>query len=348
MNIVERHIISQQTLVLEALERMDALASDATLFVVDDFFRLIGSLTDGDIRRGLMKGFTVDMPVSNFAKANPKFLKQRSINIQDVKTWRERNVKIIPIIDHDGQIVDVINFGKQISYLPIDAVIMAGGLGSRLLPLTLETPKPLLIVGTKPIIEYNIDRLIAHGIKKINISVKYLGEKIVDKFGDGCNKNAQIKYIFEEEPLGTIGAVSKIYDFANEYILVMNSDLLTNIDLEDMFTTLVANDGDMIVATTPYQVKVPYGIIESSNGLITELKEKPTFTYYSNAGIYIFKRDVISYIPKDSFFNATDLMQALMNVKKKVLQFPILGYWLDIGRHEDYAKAQIDINHIRF
>ncbi len=348
MNIVERHIISQNTLVLGALERMDALASDATLFVVDDLFRLVGSLTDGDIRRGLMKGFTVDMPISIFSKSQPKYLRRGSVNIQDVKTWRDRNIKIIPIIDHDDQIVDVINFGKQISYLPIDAVIMAGGLGSRLLPLTLETPKPLLIVGKKPIIEYNIDRLIAHGIKKINITVKYLGEKIVDKFGDGSDKNANIQYVFEEEPLGTIGAVSKIFDFTNEYILVMNSDLLTNIDLEDMFTTMVANDGDMIVATTPYQVKVPYGIVESTNGLITELREKPTYTYYSNAGIYIFKKEVLNYIPKECYFNATDLMQALMNDKKKVLQFPILGYWLDIGRHEDYAKAQVDINHIRF
>ncbi len=348
MNIVERHIILHKSAVIEALQRLDELAADANLFVVDDDNKLIGSLTDGDIRRGLMKGYTLDMPVAVFAKSDPKFLRKGENGIENIKLWRGNGFKIVPIIDKENYIVDIINFSNQISLLPMEAVIMAGGFGTRLLPLTENTPKPLLLVGGKPIIEYNIDRLLTYGISKITITVKYLGQQIVDKFGDGSSKKARIQYLFENEPLGTIGAVGEISDIESEYILVMNSDLLTNIDLEDMFTTLISQQGDMIVATTPYHVKVPYGIIESSDGIITELKEKPTYTYYSNAGIYMFKKEVLKYIPKGSFFNATDLMMLTIENQKKVLQFPILGYWLDIGRHEDYAKAQIDINHIRF
>ena len=348
MNHIERHLIFHKDSVSSALERLDILASDANLFLVDEANKLIGSLTDGDIKRGLMKGFTLDMPVSGFAKMEPKYFRKGDVNLSNIKQWREKGNKIITILKENHEKIYVINFCRQVSCLTMEAVIMAGGLGTRLLPLTENTPKPLLLVGGKPIIEYNIDHLLKYGISKIHISIKYLGHQIVEKFGDGALKNASIQYVFEDKPLGTIGAVSRIQDIRNEFILVMNSDLLTNIDLEDMFLTLYSQDADMIVATTPYHVKVPFGIIESEEGVIKEVKEKPTFTYYSNAGIYMFRKDVLSHIPDNTLFNATDLMSVLLQNGKKVLQFPILGYWLDIGRHEDFAKAQLDIHHIKF
>ena len=225
---------------------------------------------------------------------------------------------------------------------------MAGGEGTRLRPLTLDTPKPLLKVGNKPIIQYNIERLKTFGVRNMTLTIKYLGHKLVEYFGDGGELELNIKYIEENNPLGTIGSVSLIEKFYNDYVLVMNSDILTNIDYEDVFKELLEKGGDMIVATTPYEVQIPYGVIETDGDAIIALKEKPTFTYYSNAGIYIFKKKYIDLIPKNKHFNATDLMEALYSSGKKVVHYPILDYWLDIGKHHDFEKAQKDIEHIKF
>ena len=203
-------------------------------------------------------------------------------------------------------------------------------------------------VGDKPIIEYNIDRLKDFGIRNLTLTIKYLGQQLVDYFKDGAEKDLNIGYMQEDEPLGTIGSVSLIEQFHNEYILVMNSDLLTNIDYEDMFKDMLDKGGDMIVATTPYEVQIPYGVIETVGDRIVALKEKPTYTYYSNAGIYIFKKEFVDLIPKGEHFNATDLMEALYSNGKKVVHYPILGYWLDIGKPHDFEKAQKDIKHIKF
>ena len=347
MKSILQHLITPQLSVREVLTRLDKLASDAILFTVDDEGKLIGSLTDGDIRRGLIKGLDLTDDIIKFVQPNPKFFIKGEFDLSQMKEWRDKNFKILPVLDKGGKVIDVVNFRTQKSYLPIDAVIMAGGKGTRLRPMTLTVPKPLLKVGGKPIIEYNIDRLKDFGIRNITLTIKYLGQQLVDYFGDGNDRDLAIGYIEEDEPLGTIGAVSLIEEFHNDYILVMNSDLLTNVNLEDMFKSLIEKDGEMIVATTPYEVKIPYGVIETEGDRITALKEKPTYTYYSNAGIYIFKREHLSLIPKNEHFNATDLMEALYSTNKKVVNYPILGYWLDIGKPHDFEKAQNDIKHIQ-
>jgi NDP-sugar pyrophosphorylase family protein len=220
---------------------------------------------------------------------------------------------------------------------------MAGGLGQRLRPLTLNTPKPLLKVGSKPIIEHNIDRLAMFGIDDFWISVKYLGEQIQNYFGNGEFKNISIEYIWEDEPLGTIGAVSKIDNFKHDYILVTNSDLLTNIDYEQFFLDFINQDADLAILTIPYNVSIPYAVLETQMGEVKSFKEKPTYTYFSNGGVYLMKKDMLNYLPKNDFYNATDLMEELIHKSHKVISVPFNGYWLDIGRHEDYEKAQIDI-----
>jgi NDP-sugar pyrophosphorylase family protein len=324
------------------------LASDAILFLVDNNNVLIGSLTDGDIRRGLIKGLELDDDIIKYIQGEPKFLSRATFELSLLQEWREKNYKIIPVLDDDKKIVDIINFRLQKSYLPIDAVIMAGGKGTRLLPLTLDTPKPLLKIGGKPIIEYNIDRLKIFGIRNITLTIKHLGEQLKDYFGNGIERDLNIGYVEEDTPLGTIGAVGLMAAFYNDYVLVMNSDLLTNISYEDMFKDLLDKEGDMIVATTPYEVEIPYGVIETEGDRIIDLKEKPTYTYYSNAGIYIFKKKYVDLIPKGEHFNATDLMEALYSNGKKVVNYPILDYWLDIGKPHDFEKAQKDIKHIKF
>jgi NDP-sugar pyrophosphorylase family protein len=225
---------------------------------------------------------------------------------------------------------------------------MAGGRGQRLQPLTDTIPKPLLPVGGKAIMEHNLDRLTMFGIDDFWVSVKYLGEKIKQYFGTGIEKNINIEYVWESEPLGTIGAVSQIENFIHDYVLVTNSDLLTNVDYEQLFLDFIKQDADLAILTIPYQVSIPYAVLETNDGKVKSFKEKPTYTYYSNGGIYLMKKEMLKYIPKDSVFNATDLMEELIRNDLKVMSYPFIGYWLDVGKHEDLEKAQKDINYIKF
>ena len=225
---------------------------------------------------------------------------------------------------------------------------MAGGTGTRLMPLTEKTPKPLLKVGDKAIMEHNLDRLSLYGIDDYWFSVKYLGEQIEDFFGKGEEKSINIKYVWENNPLGTIGAVSKIKDFRHNYVLVTNSDVLTNLDYEDFYLDFIDKDADFSVVTIPYEVNIPYAVLENKDGNIISFKEKPTYTYYSNGGIYLIKKEMLDYIPKDEFFNTTDLIESLIKKNKKVISYPLSGYWLDVGKHEDFEKAQKDIKQIKF
>ena len=345
---ISNHIIKRTDSVKDVLKKLDFLASDAIVFLVDDDKKLIGTITDGDIRRGILKGFSLDDDITNYIQTNPKYIIKGNYSIEQLAEWRNNNFKIIPVVDTEKRIVDIINFRLQKSFLPIDAVIMAGGVGSRLMPLTKDTPKPMLEIGGKPIVEYNVDLLKSYGVSHLTLSVKYLAEIIEDYYKDGSSKGMNISYVTENEPLGTIGAVKQIKEFHNDYILVMNSDLLTNINLEAMFNELINNNADMIVATTDYQVQIPYGVVESNGNKITALKEKPTYTYYSNAGIYIFKKEMVDHIPEHSHFNATDLLEKGIELNKTILHYPINNYWLDIGKHIDFEKAQKDVKNIKF
>ncbi|MFN1835360.1 nucleotidyltransferase family protein [Balneola sp. MJW-20] len=348
MRHYKEHLIPSGTTIRESLKVLDKLASDAISFVVDKDDKLIGSLTDGDVRRGLIRGAELEQAVDEIIQSDPKYLRKGDHDIEKVIKYRDKNYRIIPILDKNDHVVNVINFGYLKSYLPIDVVIMAGGKGTRLRPLTEDTPKPLLQVGEKPILEHNIDRLTLFGMDDYWISVNYLGEQIEEHFGNGKGKNLHIQYIWENEPLGTIGSVSKIDNFIHNHVLVTNSDILTNLDYEDFFLRFLEEKADFAVVTIPYKVDVPYAVLETSNGHVMSFKEKPTYTYYSNGGIYLMKKEITEQIPKNSFYDTTDLMEDLISEGKKVLSYPLSGYWLDIGKHEDFEKAQKDIHTIKF
>jgi dTDP-glucose pyrophosphorylase len=346
--MIEKHIILKNEQVREALKKLDLLAYDAILFIVDENNELIGSLTDGDLRRGFIKGLGFENSILEFVQPNPVFIFEKDYSIETLEQFKKKYYKIIPVLNGKKQIVDIINFRTRTTLLPADAVLMAGGEGKRLRPLTEKTPKPLLRVGDKPIIEYNIDRLAKVGIKNINISVNYLGEQLEAYFGNGENKNLNIKYVKEDKPLGTIGSILLIENFEHDDILVMNSDLLTNIDFTDFYKTFKANNADMAVAATIYNVDIPYAVLETyDNQQVKSLKEKPRYTYYSNAGIYLIKKQLLNMIPQDQFFDITDLMDKALAMDLKLFTYPINGYWLDIGKHEDYKKAQEDIKHLK-
>jgi dTDP-glucose pyrophosphorylase len=348
MRSYKEHLILTKNTIREALIKLDVLAKDAILFVVDTEDRLLGSLTDGDIRRGLIRGVGIDQPIDEVSQDNPKFIKKGENDIIQIIAYREGNFRIVPILNKENKVVNVINFRETRSYLPVDAVLMAGGRGQRLQPLTDTVPKPLLKIGDKAIMEHNVDRLALYGIDDFWFSVKYLGEQIQQHFGQGDEKNIQIRYVWEDGPLGTIGAVSKIEDFEHDYVLITNSDILTNLNYEHFFLEFIKHNADFAVVTIPYEVCIPYAVLETSNGHVKSFKEKPTYTYYSNGGIYLMKKEMVKFIPKETYFDATDLMEKLLAEGYNILSYPLVGYWLDIGKHEDFEKAQKDIYQIKF
>lgn len=344
----KKHLIKTKSPLKVALSQLSKLGIDAILFVVDSEDKLLGSITDGDVRRGLVAGIVIDDFVDKIIRGKPRHIVKGHYDLNQVIAYREEGFRIIPVLDKHHSVISIINFRSAHSYLPVDAVLMGGGKGLRLRPITEKMPKPLLPVGGKSIIKHNLDRLISFGIDDFWISINYLGEQIEKKLGDGSDKNVKISYVREDKPLGTIGAISNIKKFQHEHILVSNSDILTNLDYEDFYLKFLKEEADMAVVTIPYQVNIPYAVMKTKNELVTSFKEKPTFTYYSNGGIYLIKKSVLALIPAETFFNATDLMEILISNKKKVLSYPMVGYWLDIGSHADYKKANRDIGQIKF
>ena len=344
---LEKHIINERDSIKSILELLTELGSNLTLFVVDDNKKLIGVITDGDIRRGLLKNIQLTQPVYEVMNTNFRFLVENQVTIEKLHEYRSLGILLIPIVSQANEILKIINLSELKSIIPVDAVLMAGGKGERLLPLTKETPKPLLEVGGKPIIKRNIELLTSYGITNLVLSVNYLANKIIDQIGNGGG-DITISYIIEDKPLGTIGALSLTKNLQHETVVVMNADILTNINFEDFYKYFLLENADMAIATMSYKVNIPYAVMETQDNNIKSFKEKPTYTYFSNAGIYLIKRELINEIPVNEYYNATDLISKLLELNKKVVSYPILGYWLDIGRHEDFEKAQIDINHITF
>lgn len=349
--ILDKHIINVDSSIKNALEALNSFKDfeALTLFIVDGDNKLLGTLTDGDIRRGLVQDIKVEDTVAKVMFTDFRYFKEGEVNLEKFIAFKKSKLKLIPVLDESGVLVKLADISKKKSFLPIDALIMAGGKGTRLRPLTEKTPKPLLEIGGKPIIEYNVDRLNQFGVNNLHISVKYLGEQLEDYFQDGSEKAMKIKYLWEDEPLGTIGIASELKDkLKNDVLLVMNSDLLTNVDFEDMYKEFESSGAKMMLATIPYDVNVPYAVIETEEDKVLSLKEKPTYTYYSNAGIYLMKKEVLELIPAGEHYNATDLLEAVIAEGNKVAHFPILGYWLDIGKPNDFEKAKKDVDHINW
>jgi dTDP-glucose pyrophosphorylase len=345
---ISRHLISIEDSVRTALTMLNELGIDSILFVVDSDKKLSGSLTDGDLRRGFISGLGLEDSLLKFVNTKPVVINENDFSIELIESYQKRNFKIVPIVNQHNVITDILNFRTQSTIIPATAVLMAGGEGKRLRPLTDNTPKPLLRVGDKPIIEYNIDRLAGVGIKQFTLSINYLGEQLQEYFQDGSSKGIQVDYVREDKPLGTIGSILLVDDFEHDDIIVMNSDLLTNIDFADFYKSYKTSGADMAVAATSYHVDVPYAVLEvNDTHKIKSLKEKPRYTYYSNAGIYIINKKLLSMIPPGQFFDITDLIEKVIEMDYNIITYPITGYWLDIGKHDDFKKAQEDIKHIK-
>ena len=346
MNSLELYIIDSHARVIDALEKLNRQQQTMTLFVVNDNHRIIGTITDGDIRRRLIAGTGLGDSVSAVMNTQYKSLRNADIDVAEIRKFKALGIALVPVLDEKGHIIDILNLRRQQSYLPVDAVLMAGGKGERLRPMTLTTPKPLLKIGNKSIIDYNIDRLIDFGIKNISVTVNYLKEQIEAHFAE---PRGGVKINTVEEPnfLGTIGSIKFVPEFHNDVVLLMNSDLFTNINFEDMYLHFIEHGADMSAAAVPYDISVPLGIFDLDGRNIRGIIEKPTYNFYANAGIYMFKRELIDCIPDNTFYNATDLIARLAAEGSRVIRFPIAGYWLDIGKPEEYARAQVLAKHVR-
>lgn len=342
-----RHLISKDKSLLEALSLLNTLYPDPlVLFVIDEDNRMVGTLTDGDSRRALISGASVHDKAEKIMHRDFNYMSvEDANNVKEIKRQKEMNMKLVPLLDEGGHIRDIINLHKYKTRLPVDAVLMAGGKGERLRPLTEKIPKPLLPVGDKAIIDHNVDRLISYGINHISVTVNYLKEQIEEHYSEPRN-GVQISTVREPQFLGTIGSIRFVPKFYNDTILLMNSDLFTNIDYEDFYLHFQQHDAEMSVAAIPYNVSIPYGILDLDGRNIHGLLEKPKYTYYANAGIYLIKRKALNEIPDNTFFNATDLVEKLIAEDKKVIRYPLNGTWIDIGNPQEYQKAQDLVKHL--
>lgn len=342
-----RHFISKDKTLLQALEQINEFYNEPlVLFVIDDEGRMVGTLTDGDSRRALVAGSSINDNVEKIMHRNFNSMRNDDLdNVQEIQHQKAMKIKLVPILDNEKHIVDIINLEKFKTRLPIDAVLMAGGKGVRLRPLTEKTPKPLLPVGNKVIIDHNVDRLITYGVNHISVTVNYLKEQIEEHYQELRN-GVKIQTVREPQFLGTIGSIKFVKEFYNNTVLVMNSDLFTNIDYEDFFLHFQQHDAEMSVAAIPYNVSIPYGILDLDGRNIKGLLEKPQYNYYANAGIYLIKRRALDEIPEGTFFNATDLIEKLIGEGKRVIRYPLNGTWIDIGTPQEYQKAIDLVKHI--
>lgn len=340
-------IITESSTIKDALIAINDITHDGeSLVVVNSEQEIIGTLTDGDIRRGLIAGAELTDSVCKIMHTDFKFINQTNFDVAHLKSFRDQRIMFIPILDEQKHVVDVINLNKFKSKLPIDAVLMAGGKGERLRPLTEKTPKPLLEVGGKCIIDHNVDRLISYGVEHIDVTVNYLAEQLEEHFATPRD-GVQVRTFREPKFLGTIGSIKFIDTFYNDTILVMNSDLFTNIDYEDFFLHFQQNDAEMSVAAVPYNVSIELGILDLDGRNIKGLIEKPKYNYYANAGIYLIKKRALAEIPENTFFHATHLVEKLIAQGKKVIRYPLNGTWIDIGTPQEYQKAKDLVKHLR-
>lgn len=345
---MKRHLIHSDSTLLEALRRLNELSgSTMTLFVVDPEGRVVGTLTDGDVRRALLAGSGLDSPASAAARRDFRRLEAGRPDVRAMRECRLCGIRLLPVLRADGTLERIIDLNRTSTILPLSALLMAGGKGERLRPLTLTTPKPLLEIEGKAIIDYNIEALAACGVTDITVSVRYMADAMEAHFAVPV-AGVEVRTVREDTPLGTIGAASLLQLSAGGDTLVMNSDLLTTVSFEDMFLCHDSERADITIAAIPYTVSVPYAILSAdSNRRVAGIDEKPTYSYYANAGIYIFRNEVLAGVEPGMRTDATDFIERSIAEGRRVVYYPISGTWIDVGTPTDFRQASELMRHHR-
>ena len=313
--------------------------------VVDDSEKLLGVVTDGDIRRGILRHVDLQASVEAVTNTSP-IVCQPTDSMDTIRTLLEKRVLLhMPIVEN-GRITDLITWEEAHSPKHRDNPIflMAGGFGKRLRPLTDQTPKPLLKVGDKPILESIIKRFVESGFTKFYISLHYLPEMVIEHFGDGREWGADIRYVKEDKPLGTGGALGLLPndDLPDSPLIMMNGDVLTQVDFEQLLIFHEQHAAAATMCVRQYEIKVPFGVVTASDSMVTNIIEKPTQEFFVNAGIYVLDADLVRNVPRDTSIDMPTLLNNQIAAGKPVAMFPIHEYWLDIGQKEDFDQAQLD------
>lgn len=333
------NFIPSEATLLDAIRQLNALPGSAmTLFVTDSDSRLCGSLTDGDVRRALLAGKTLDAPVTVAARTAFKALDGSENDVELMRECRESGIKLLPRLNPDGTCAELVDLSVTHTRLPLSAVLMAGGMGERLRPMTLTTPKPLLQIEGKAIIDYNIEALAAAGITDITVTTRYLAEKLIDHFSTPV-AGVKVKCVVEDTPLGTIGSARLAGLPSKGATIVMNSDLITTISFEELYLQYRDSGAEAVVAVIPYQVSVPFAILTTDGDRVTGISEKPSYSHYANAGIYIFDNRLLNNLPEGKRTDATDLLERIIERGGSVAYYPIKGTWIDVGSPVDFDQA---------
>ncbi len=345
-------VVSQSASLRDTMACIDRGAKGIAL-VVSDELQLLATLTDGDMRRAMLAGRSLESSVCDLlhdlraaGRVHPITAAVSTPRAELVRLMADSKVRHIPLVDTVGKLcgLSVLDEFVEAPDSGLQALIMAGGYGKRLMPLTADVPKPMLDIGGRPLIEHVVDQLRNAGIKQVNISTHYKAEKIAKHFGDGAAFGVKMEYVLEDQPLGTAGALSLLS--SDEPILVVNGDILTKLDFRALRDFHEEHSADMTVAVREFAFDVPYGVIETDGAKVVGVTEKPTMKFFVNAGVYLLSARIREFVPKCERFDMTQLIERLISSGRTVVSFPIWEYWLDIGRQEDFEKAQRDVKNI--
>lgn len=332
-------LLPPSTAIRETIRRIDDSSLQIAL-IVDAGQRLLGTVTDGDVRRGLLKGVSLSDPVSLIMNAHPTVAKLDQGRDAILGLMKSRLLHHIPVVDDAGKVVGLEILEELVAPSRENWVIlMAGGLGSRLRPLTDDTPKPLLKVGQKPIIENIIENFVEHGFRRFFLSVNYKAGMFKDYFGDGTRFGVEIDYLDEKKRMGTAGALSLLPGKPDRTMVVMNADLLTKVSFSNFLDFHIAQNSVATMGVREYEFQVPYGVVRLEGQRILGIDEKPSQKFFVNAGIYALEPKALQFIPADSPFDMPALFESVIEAGQETAAFPIREYWLDVGRLDDYERA---------
>jgi dTDP-glucose pyrophosphorylase len=347
---LERVCVGPEASIRDAISCIDQSDRGIAL-VVDQLRRLLDTITDGDVRRAMLAHVDLATPVGSLGSRRltspyprPVTMPVTATPADVLRVMEEQRVRQVPLLDSDGRVVGLVATRDLLPSddLSLAAVVMAGGHGTRLRPLTNDLPKPMLPVAGRPLMEHIVSQLERAGIRRVSIATHYQAEKIVEHFGDGHAFGVDLSYVNEDRPLGTAGALA-LMNRPEETLLVMNGDIMTQVDFHAMHVYHREHRADLTIAVRAYQVQVPYGVIECEGARVSSIKEKPHLDFFVNAGIYLLEPSALSHIPSGRHFDMPDLISALLACGKPVVCFPIREYWLDIGEHDSYMQAQRDM-----
>lgn len=336
------NLLAPDASLLEAIERMDAVRRKL-IVVVDADRRLLGTVSDGDIRRGLMRRLEMDAPVSAVMNCEPVAIRVAGPEAEAMVRLSERGVSLAPLLDAGGRVVGLYPDAAMATRARDNlVVIMAGGRGVRLAPLTQTCPKPMLKVAGRPLLESIIERLRDQGFSRFRLAVNYLAEVITDHFGDGSGMGVEIDYLREDHPRGTAGALSLLREPVTAPVVVLNGDVLTRLAFGDLIDFHLENGAAATLCVREHQFQAPHGVAEIDGVRLISLREKPTFRWQANAGIYCLDGSMLSQIPAEGPYDMPELLSAMVSDGDRVCAYPMHEYWLDIGRPPDFESAQTD------